>query len=308
MPQSTICVIGSSNMDMNSYVPRFPKPGETLHGTQFSTGYGGKGANQAVMTARLGAPVSFVAKVGDDVFGRDMLDNFKAEGIDSRFVSQTTQASTGVAVITIDEGGENTIVVIPGANGLLSPDDVDAARPAIEKASVLVCQMEIPQAANLAALRMARAAGVTTIFNPAPAVAGLPDEIYQLSDIFCPNETEAEILTGERIGSTDEAEDAARRFLTKGAGQVIITLGEQGSLLVTQSGSELVPTERVNAVDTTGAGDAFVGSLAYFISSGLPLIDAMARANHIAAISVQKPGTQDSYPRRADLPSDLITD
>jgi ribokinase len=308
MSPSRICVIGSSNMDMNSYVPRFPKPGETLHGTQFSTGYGGKGANQAVMTARLGARVSFVAKVGDDVFGRDMLDNFGAEGFDSRFVSQTTRASTGVAVITIDEDGENTIVVIPGANGLLSPDDVDAARPAIEEASVLVCQMEIPQEANLAALHMARAAGVTTIFNPAPAVAGLPDEIYQLSDIFCPNETEAEILTGKGIGSTDEAEDAARHFLSKGAGQVIITLGEQGSLLVTQSGSEMVPTERVNAVDTTGAGDAFVGSLAYFISTGLPLTDAMARANRIAAISVQKPGTQASYPRRADLPSDLITD
>ncbi|MCB0051771.1 MAG: ribokinase, partial [Caldilinea sp.] len=164
MNAPSVCVVGSINLDMNAYVHRFPRPGETLHGGRFTTGYGGKGANQAVMVARLGGNISMVGRVGDDIFGQDMRRNLAAEGIDARFVFESAGVSSGVAVITVDDNGQNTIIVIAGANGLVTPDDVAAAQAAIAGARVLLCQMEVPMAANLAALRLARAAGVTTIF------------------------------------------------------------------------------------------------------------------------------------------------
>ncbi len=304
--QPKICIVGSSNIDMNSYVPRFPRVGETLHGHRFTTGYGGKGANQAVTAARLGGAVTFVAKVGSDLFGRDMLENFRAEGIDAGYVTVTDAASSGVAVITIDEAGANTIVVTAGANGLLTPAEVEGARAAIERAEVLVCQMEVPLEANLAALRIARAAGVLTVFNPAPAVADLPEEVYRLSDVFGPNETETAILTGAGGEDAPAVTEAARLLVGRGAGQVVVTLGERGSLLVTADEAHPVAVEAVKAVDTTGAGDAFVGTLAYCLAAGLPILEGMSRANRVAAVSVQRPGAQSSFPRAEELPAGLL--
>lgn len=305
MSAPSICVVGSINLDMNAYVERFPRPGETLHGRRFTTGYGGKGANQAVMAARLGAKVSMVGRIGDDVFGHDMRRNLESEGIRTEFVKESKGVSSGVAVITIDEQGQNQIIVIPGANGLVTAADVEEAQAAITGAQVLLCQMEVPMEANLAALYIARNAGVTTIFNSAPVSGEVPEEVYRLSDIFCPNESEAELLAGVPVHTLDDARLAASVIVARGARAALITLGAQGCLYVTADQEEYVPAPRVKAVDTTGAGDAFVGSLAHFLAAGLPVLDAIARANAIAAISVQHPGTQASYPRRADLPETL---
>lgn len=301
----SICIVGSINLDMNAYVERFPRPGETLHGRRFTTGYGGKGANQAVMAARMGGAVRMVGRVGDDIFGQDMRRNLASEGIDTEFVLESQGVSSGVAVITIEETGQNNIVVIAGANGLVTAADVEAARAAITGAQVLLCQMEVPMAANLAALRIARAADVMTIFNSAPVSSDVPAEVYRLTDIFCPNESEAELLTGIAVHTLDDARLAAAIILERGARAALITLGARGAFYVDAIEEMHIPAPEVAAVDTTGAGDAFVGSLAYFLAGGHPLREAIARANAIAAISVQTPGTQVSYPRRAELPEEL---
>lgn len=306
MARPKICVVGASNLDLISYVPRLPRMGETLHGTRFHMGYGGKGANQAVMAAKLGGDVAIVTKLGQDIFGENTLKNFQSWGIDTRHVLFTDQAFSGVAPIAVDPDGHNAIIIVTGANDLLTPEEIEAARPVIAAAQILVCQLEVPVESTLAALRVARQEGVTTIFNPAPARPSLPDELYQLSDIFCPNESETELLTGLPVNSQEETEAAARALLQRGAGTVILTLGERGSLLVTATNSVHVPATPVRALDTTGAGDAFVGSLAYFLAAGKPLAEAMRRANYIAAISVQSSGTQTSFPAGADLPPDLL--
>jgi ribokinase len=299
-------VVGSSNLDLISYVPRLPRMGETLHGTRFHMGYGGKGANQAVMAAKLGGDVTMVVKLGQDIFGENTHKNFESWGIDTQHVLFTDQAFSGVAPIAVDPDGHNALIIVTGANDLLTPQEVEAARPAIAAAQVVVCQLEIPMETTLAALRIARQEGVTAILNPAPARPSLPDEFYQLSDIFCPNESETELLTGLPVSTVEEAETAARVLLERGAGTIILTLGERGSLLVTADQTVHVPATPVKALDSTGAGDAFVGSLAYFLAAGQPLSEAMRRANHIAAISVQAAGTQTSFPTSAELPSELL--
>jgi ribokinase len=307
MQQPTICVVGSSNVDLVSYTPRLPKLGETITGSRFQIGFGGKGANQAVAAAKLGATISMITRLGDDIFGQDYRRNYQALGFDMHHVLVTENASTGVAPIWVDEAsGNNAIIIVPGANDHLSPADVEAAREAITAARVLVCQWEVPLGTTLAALRMARDANVTTIFNPAPARGELPAEAYRLSDIFCPNESETEILTGQPVTTLAQAEAAARVLLERGVRQVILTLGERGSLLVNADGATHVPAQQVTAVDTTGAGDAFVGSLGYFVARGWALPDAMDRAGRIAALSVQAPGTQSSFPTQADLPAALL--
>jgi ribokinase len=306
MPAPAICVVGSINLDMNAYVDRFPKLGETMHGQRFATGYGGKGANQAVMAARMGGAVTFVGSVGDDLFGRDMRANLEAEGIATQYITTSAGLSSGVAVITISEQGENTIIVIAGANGRVDARAVHAAWDAIASARVLVCQLEIPLAATQLALRKAREAGVMTIFNPAPAIKDLPDELFELSNVCCPNETEAEILTGIAVKTQEDAAAAAHRLLDRGAQNVIVTLGARGSLLVNHAETLHIETDVVQPVDTVGAGDAFVGSLAYFLAGGKSLPDAIRRANQIASISVQYAGAQSSYPRVKDLPGGLV--
>jgi ribokinase len=306
MSKPKICVVGAANIDLVSYVPRLPQLGETLHGTRFQMGFGGKGANQAVMAAKLGADVAIVTKLGQDIFGENTLKNFRAWGVDTQYVLFTGQAFSGVAPIAVDTAGHNSIIIVMGANDLLTEADIEAARPAIAASQILVCQLEIPAAVNLAALRVAKEEGVTTIFNPAPAKPDLPAEFYQLSDIFCPNENETEMLTGQAVSTIEEAKAAARILLERGAGKVILTLGERGSLLVTAAETNHAPAPQVRALDSTGAGDAFVGSLAYFVALGQPVAEAMRRANHIAALSVQAAGTQTSFPAAADLPAELL--
>lgn len=296
MAEPKVCVVGAANIDLISYVPRLPRLSETLHGTRFQMGYGGKGANQAVMAAKLGARVTMVTKLGRDVFGEGTLANFRELGVDTEHVLFTDEAFSGVAPIAVDPDGHNSIIIVTGANDLLSDEDIERARPAIRAASVLVCQLEIPLEVSLAALQVAREEGVTTIFNPAPARDELPEEIYRLSDVLCPNEPETELLTGRTAG-----EEAARQLLDRGAGSVILTLGERGCLVVTPNSTSHVGVEPVEAVDTTGAGDAFVGSLAYFLAAGKALPEAAERANRIAAISVQGRGTQTSFPTARDL-------
>jgi ribokinase len=309
MPQPKICVVGASNIDLISYAPRLPKLGETLPGTRFQMGFGGKGANQAVMAAKLGGQVTLVTKVGQDIFGDDTRKNCVAQGIDTRYLFTTAEAMTGVAPIWVEESsGNNAIIVALGANDLLSPADIEQARPALEAAQLVVCQWEIQTETVATVLRIARQARTPTIFNPAPARGELPPEIYANTDILCPNESETELLTGMPVVSLEEAIAAAQALLARGPRTVILTLGERGSLLVQADGAtHHVPTPAVRAVDTTGAGDAYVGSLAYFLAAGKPLTDAMARASVIAATSVQSLGTQSSFPTAAELPPELMT-
>jgi len=307
MQRPKICVVGSCNIDLISYAPRLPKLGETIRGTRFHMGFGGKGANQAVMAAKLGGDVAIVGKVGKDIFGEDTRKNFAAVGVGVEYLFTTDESFTGVAPIWVEEAsGDNAIILALGANDLFSPEDAEWARPAIESARVLVCQWELPLDGVLAALRIARGAGVRTVFNPAPARSQLPDEAYAYSDIFCPNETETELLTGLPVATLEEAKAAGGLLMARGAGKVILTLGDRGSLLVSAEETAHVPTEQVHAVDTTGAGDSFVGSLAYFLAAGMPIAESMRRANRIAAISVQTSGTQTSFPNAADLPQELL--
>jgi len=306
MERPKICVVGACNLDLISYVPRLPSMGETLHGNRFHMGFGGKGANQAIMAAKLGGEVTMVTKLGRDVFGENTLKNFTSWGVNTQHVHFTDQAFSGVAPIAVDTEGNNSIIVVTGANDLLTAEEVEAARPAIAASSILVCQLEIPLNINLAALRIAREEGVKAIFNPAPARSEIPQEFYQLSDIFCPNETETELLTGMSVQSPGEAENAAKVLIERGAGVVILTLGDRGSLLVTDATTEHVPVAPVKALDTTGAGDAFVGSLAFFLAAGKSLSDAIKRANRIAAVSVQSSGTQSSFPEAKGLPPEMM--
>ena len=306
MDKPKICVVGACNLDLISYVHRLPKMGETLHGNRFQMGFGGKGANQAIMAAKLGGDVTMVAKLGRDVFGENTLNNFKSWGVDVQHIHFTDQASSGVAPIAVDTKGRNSIIIVTGANDLLTTAEVEAARPAIASSSILVCQLEIPLDITLSALRIAREEGVKTILNPAPARSELPAEFYQLSDILCPNETETELLTGMSVESVADAETAARVLIERGTGSVILTLGERGSLLAAGATTKHVPVAPVNPLDTTGAGDAFVGSLAFFLAAGKSLPDSIERANRIAAISVQSSGTQSSFPEARDLPADMI--
>lgn len=294
-----ICVVGSSNIDLIAKVPRLPTLGETLVGHSFHLGYGGKGANQAVMAARLGAQVVMVTKIGRDVFGEGTLENYRQQGIDSAHVLFDDARFSGVAPIFVDDDGRNVIVIVPGANMGLTPDDVRRAQDAIRSAAVLICQLEIPVESTLEALRIGRAAGIRTILNPAPA-AVLPDDLLALADYCVPNETEAELLTGLPVASIDDARAAARALLTRGPKTVVITLGERGALLADRESVSHYPAVGVPAVDSTGAGDAFVGSLAVFLAEGVALRQAVPRANAVAALSVTKIGTQVSFPSRAE--------
>ncbi len=301
-----VCVVGAANIDLISYVPRLPEIGETLHGTQFRQGYGGKGANQAVMAAKLGAEVTMVTKLGKDSFGDGTLENFRSLGVDTTFVTTTDEASSGVAPIFVEPGGDNAIVIVTGANDLISEDEIEQARPAMARAEVVVCQLEIPVDTTLLALRAARAEGVRTVLNPAPARDDLPDELLRLSDIFCPNQGELALLADRPVDTVDDATEAAGLLRDRGAGSVVVTLGAEGCLVCDDEGVDHLPGESVDAVDTTGAGDAFVGALATFLALGESLRDSARLANRVSALSVCGHGTQTSFPGQADLPGDLL--
>ncbi|XP_008295290.1 ribokinase [Stegastes partitus] len=305
-----VVVVGSCMTDLVSQAPRLPKAGETIHGHKFFIGFGGKGANQCIQAARLGVKTAMVCKVGKDFFGDNYIQNFKDNGVHTDFVGQTSDAATGAASITVNDAGENAIVIVAGANMLLGREELQKALPAISRAKVLVCQLEISPQTSLEALRMARDNKAKTIFNPAPAIPDLDPDFYKVSDVFCCNESEAELLTGSSVTNLEEAHRAGQELLKRGCGSVIITLGPQGSVVLKaqESTSKHVPVPAVTAVDTTGAGDSFIGALAFYMAnySTMPLEEMARRANQVAAVSVQAVGTQTSYPFRRNLPAELF--
>lgn len=294
-----LCVVGSVNIDLTFRTPRLPQPGETLTGHAFQLGFGGKGANQAVMAARLGARVALVGKLGRDAFGEQNRRHLQAEGIDLTHLGTDAEHSSGTAAILVDDAARNCILVVPGANGRLTPADVRGAADAITSATFVLCQLEVPLDATHEAFQVARAAGVGTVLNPAPAVP-LPDELLRLVDLCVPNETELELLTGRPATTLEETQMAAEELRRRGAGTVIVTLGARGALIV---GAEVrhVPSRPVTAVDTSGAGDAFIGALAVFRAEGMALPTAVERACAVAALSVTRAGTQTSFPSRAEV-------
>jgi len=294
-----VCVVGSSNIDLTFRTPRLPKPGETLTGESFQLGFGGKGANQAVMAARLGAQVTVVTKVGRDVFGERTVHNYREHGVNTAYVLTNEHHATGVASIIVDDDARNCIIVTPGANQSLTAEDVRRASAALHVADVLLCQLEVPVDAVLEAFRLARAAGVKTVLNPAPA-RHLPEELLRLTDYCIPNETEIEHLTGHAVTTPQEASAAARQLLKRGPHTVIVTMGEWGALLMEEQRAVHIPAPKVKAVDTTGAGDVFIGSLAVYLAEGQSLDQAVRRANTVAALSTTRPGTQASFPTRVE--------
>ncbi len=295
-----IAVVGSAVTDLTTFTDAFPRPGETLFGKGFDLGFGGKGANQAVAARLCGAEVMMVAKVGDDLFGQATIDNFTSFGIDTTHVHIVEGAPTGVAPIFVEPNGQNRIIVVKGANDRLTPADVDAAAPDLERVDAIILQFEIPLETIYHTIRFARAHNIRCIVNPAPAV---PANLAELAgaDYFIPNETEAELLTGLPVRSVAEAAACASALLGMGFRRVVITLGARGSLLADAARHTHGPPFSVTATDTTGAGDAFIGSLAVFLAEGLPEQEALARANLYAALSTTRIGTQKSFARRADF-------
>ncbi|HLZ98057.1 MAG TPA: ribokinase [Steroidobacteraceae bacterium] len=295
-----IAVVGSANTDLTTFTDVFPGPGETVFGKGFDLGFGGKGANQAVAARLCGAEVVMVAKVGNDLFGQATIDNFVSFGIDTTHVHIVEGAPTGVAPIFVEANGQNRIIVVKGANDRLRPADVDAAAPDLERVDAIILQFEIPLETVYHTIRFARAHDIRCIVNPAPAAAVNLAELAG-ADYFIPNETEAEQITGLPVRSEAEAGICAAALLAKGFRRVVITLGARGSLLADAAGHTLVPPFPVAAADTTGAGDAFIGSLAVFLAEGAAEREALARANLYAALSTTRIGTQKSFPRRGDV-------
>jgi ribokinase len=300
-----IVVVGSSNTDMIIKVPRIPKPGETILGGTFSTAAGGKGANQAVAAARAGGNVSFVARVGDDMFGEEAIKGFQKDGLNIDHVILDKSAPSGVAEIFVAEDGENSIAVASGANLNLSPQDVKSAEKVISTADILVMQLESPLETVYVAAKLAHEKGVKVILNPAPAQP-LKDEYFKYLSILTPNESETEILTGRTVNDRKSAEEAAQVLLKKGVETVVVTLGRNGALLVQPDHAEHIPGFEVNAVDATAAGDVFNGTLAVALAEKMSLKDAIRFANAAAALSVTKLGAQPSAPHRAEIEEMLL--
>ncbi len=298
--QSIVAVVGSANVDLVTFNDRFPRPGETIFGKKFDLGFGGKGANQAVAARRCGASVGMVAKVGSDLFGPAYIKNFESHGVDATFVGIVEGISTGVAPIFVEPNGQNRILVIKGANETLSPQDVDAAAPLLRRADTILLQFEIPLATVYHTIRFAKSNGIRCIVNPAPAQPAEFKELA-LADYVIPNESEAEVITGIPVHTIDDAKKSAECLLARGLAHVIITLGDRGSLLATSEGMELIPAFKVDPVDSTGAGDAFIGSFAVFLAEGLADKEALTRASLYAALSTTQVGTQKSFPSREEF-------
>jgi ribokinase len=295
-----ICVVGSANVDLTFRAPRFPQPGETLTGYSLQQSMGGKGANQAVAAARLGAQVAFIACVGSDSFGDAAVDQYRAEGINTEFVRRVDNQATGTAAIVVDDRAENCIVVVPGANAELTGEDVKRAANAIATADAVACQLETPLAVTLEAFRIARATGIRTVLTPAPAVE-LPDELLPLCDVCVPNRMEIERLVGRKVSSLTDARAAAASLLERGVKAVALTMGSEGAVIADRSQTAHVPAVKVDAVDTTGAGDAFTAALTVSLCEGLSLRQSAERASLAAALAVTRVGAQTSFARRAEL-------
>lgn len=291
----SIVVVGSSNTDMVITAPRIPSPGETILGGTFLIAPGGKGANQAVAAGRLGAAVTFVARVGTDMFGDEALANYRRDGLDTTYIVRDPEAPSGVAMIVVDATGENAIVVASGANMRLTPADIDRAERVIAESTLLLLQLEVPYETVQYTVDLAVCHDTPIILNPAPA-RPLDDALLQQIDYLTPNETEARILTGINVVDDASADRAARMLLDRGVRIVILTLGSRGAWLATNGRGQLIPTARVQAVDTTAAGDAFNGGLAVALARGYELDEAVRFANHVGALAVTRLGAQPSMP------------
>lgn len=293
-----IAVVGSANIDLTTFTNQFPKPGETIFGERFDLGFGGKGANQAVAARLCGAEVFMVARVGSDLFGPATIDNFRKLGIDTTHVKQVEGLSSGVAPIFVEANGQNRILVVKGANDALKPADVDAAAETLKATDCIVLQFEIPLQTVYYTIDFARKRGILCILNPAPAQ---PVDLRALKDLdyFVPNESEAENITGSPVKNVEDAKKCAQKLVHGGIQRVIITLGANGSLLASRDGSTHVPGFVVNSVDSSGAGDAFIGSFSVFLAEGVPEKEAVRRANLYAGLSTTGVGTQKSFYDRA---------
>lgn len=300
MQRTKILVIGSLNMDLVVHVPRVPQDGETILGTEFHRYFGGKGANQALAVARQGVTTLMAGRVGADAFGEDQIATLKAAGINTDYILIDEERTSGVASIVIDEAGNNRIMVIPGANGAVSPRDVEALEPIMAECSCVVIQLEIPLKTVLAAVRSAHAQGAKVILNPAPAQT-LPLDIYPCLTVITPNESEAQLLTGIEVKDLVSARQAAQVLLDRGVLAVVITLGAQGVYGLTLAGEFHFPAHQVKVVDTVAAGDTFTGALAALVGEGRSLKEAAEYANAAAALAVTRRGAQPSVPTREEV-------
>lgn len=295
-----IIVVGSLNMDLVVKAPRMPAVGETIHGEDLRTIPGGKGANQAAATAKLGGEVAMVGRVGDDAFGPRLIDNLKRLGVNTSYVHIDAEAATGTAIIIVDERGENIIIVSPGANGRVAREDIDHIDKLLDQAKYLLLQFETPLETVQYAIEMASQKKVKVILNPAPAKK-VPPEILTKVDFLVPNETETKLLTGLEVKDLDSAEAAGRKLAELGISVVIITLGEKGALLVTGDEAIHIPAQKVKVVDTTAAGDAFIGGLATALVKGYALKDAVKYASCAGTLAVTRFGAQTSLPTSEEV-------
>lgn len=300
MKKNKIVVLGSCNTDMVVKSSRLPVPGETILGGTFMMNPGGKGANQAVAAARLGGAVTFITKTGNDLFGRQSVELYNDEGINTDFILSDPNLPSGVALITVDGRGENCIVVASGANGTLSPEDVKDAEKTIADAGVLLMQLEVPMDTVEYAAKIAKQNDVKVILNPAPAQS-LSNDLLENIYMLIPNETEAEIISGIKVTDWDSAKKAADAICAKGVDTVVITMGSRGALLKEGSEYHEIPALKVEAVDTTAAGDTFCGAISVAISEGLGLVDAIKFANRCSAVTVTRMGAQASIPHRREI-------
>ncbi len=294
-------VVGSSNVDVVTYVERMPVWGETIAAPRFEMSHGGKGANQAVAAAKLGANVVMVSKVGDDMLGEGVLLNFERTGVDAKHVQRVAGQSTGTATILVDKSGDNFILIVKGANGDLSPDDVERAGDDLITCDLILLQLEVPLKTVYAAIAFGKRHGVKTVLNPAPAVRDLDMARARDASFLMPNETELAILTSMPVESEAEVAAAAQSLIRQGFEAVIVTLGARGALLAAREGVRRVAPVKVQAIDTTGAGDAFIGSFARYFAAGLDLDAALAQATRYAADSVTKRGAQKSFATESEF-------
>jgi ribokinase len=296
-----VVVVGSLNMDLVVRVPRMPAPGETIFGSDFQTFPGGKGANQAVAAARLGAQVTMIGRVGADAFGERLLANLKTEDVDVTHVQSDQEAATGIAMITVDESGQNSIIVASGANMQLTPQDVATAWRSIEQVDVVVMPLEVSLPCIEQAARLAGASGARVVLNPAPA-QHLSDDLLRRVDLLAPNESETALLTQMAVNTIEQAEQAARALQAKGVGAVVLTLGSRGALLLDgESPGRHLPAHTVEVLDTTAAGDAFVAALAVGLAEGASLDKAARLANAAGALAVTRMGAQPAMPTRTEV-------
>ena len=300
MRSKSVVVVGSSNTDLIIKTSRIPAPGETIIGGEFITAPGGKGANQAVAAARLGAAVTFVAKLGTDDFGNRSCENFAREKIATRFVLRDKKTPSGIAIITVDSKGENSIVVASGSNWNLSPSDINKARKVIDSAGVLLMQLESPLESIKRAADIAYKSGAVLILNPAPA-RPLPKNLLKRVSILTPNESEISLLTGIEVKDEKSARKAGEAVRKMGVKTVIVTMGKKGALIVSSELVKRIPSKKIKAVDTTAAGDAFNGALAASLVREMPLEKAVEFANHVGALSATKMGAQPSLPKLAEI-------